>query len=399
MAINSNFSIYEPEAWVDVALTNFYPNRPMVSNAVTNVAGADIEGLVASANDTVKITRAQKPGDAPKSYSGSYDAAEEPDANEEQLVIDKQEYEVFKIDKRDQKFSLPDLVQQHFVPRLHNLIDEINANVKAEARKFEAAFVDKNTDATVLNDEDLAFAKQLLMERKNTNFNTPKLAIIDPRGENDLTGLQVFQEADKRGNAAIQLSGTMGQAYGFQFGVDNVGSDHTVATVTDAVVASAATAGDTAITIDDGSAGDATVSLSEGDVIYFGSADGEDEYYVVESQTVDTLTLKEPLRADVSNDDTINPVDIESGDTGKEQFFYDPDAISLVTATMQAVDSPSGSGVRRAAGFEPMNGINYTLTIEETKSGADILIETLYGEHNFYEDQGVRYIRGRVAKA
>jgi len=399
MAINSNFDIYEPEAWVEVALANLYPNRPMVSNSRTNVAGADIEGLVAAANDTVKITRADNTFDAPKTYSGSYDSAEEPSASEEQLVIDKQEYEIFKIDKRDQKFSLPDLVSQHFVPRLHNLIDEINSNVKAEARKFEAAFVDKNTDATVLDDEDLAKAKQFLMERKNLPFNLPNLGILDPRGENDLTGLQVFQEADKRGNAAIQLSGTMGQAYGFQFGVDNVGSDHTAATVTDAVVDGGESAGTNTVTIDDGSGSDATLSLNEGDVIYFGSADGENDYYVVESQTATVLTLKEELRSDISDDDSINPVDIASGDTGKEQFFYDPEAIALVTAVMQSVDSPSGSGVRRAAGFEPMNGINYTLTIEETKSGADILIETLYGTHNFYEDRGIRYVRGNASKA
>ena len=61
MAINSNFSIYEPEAFVEVALANQYPDRPMVSKAVTNVAGASIEGLVAARNKTVSITRAVKP--------------------------------------------------------------------------------------------------------------------------------------------------------------------------------------------------------------------------------------------------------------------------------------------------------------------------------------------------
>jgi hypothetical protein len=29
MAINSNFSIYEPEAWVEVYLANQYPSRPI----------------------------------------------------------------------------------------------------------------------------------------------------------------------------------------------------------------------------------------------------------------------------------------------------------------------------------------------------------------------------------
>ncbi len=111
------------------------------------------------------------------------------------------------------------------------------------------------------------------------------------------------------------------------------------------------------------------------------------------------MTLKEPLRAAVANNATINPVDIASGDTGREQFFYDPSALALVTAVMPSVDSGSGSGVRRAAGFEPTNNVNYTLTVEETKSGADILIEVLYGTKVFRPDLGGRYIRGNVAKA
>jgi len=191
----------------------------------------------------------------------------------------------------------------------------------------------------------------------------------------------------------------MGRAYGFDFFIDNQGSNHTAATVTNAVVAANAAVDDTTLTIDNGAGAAATVSLAEGDVITFGSAKGTDDFYTVESQTGTVLTLKEPLRKAVANNATINPVDIASGDTGREQFFYDPSALALVTAVMPSVDSGSGSGVRRAAGFEPMNNVNYTLTVEETKSGADILIEVLYGVKVFRPDLGGRYIRGNVAKA
>jgi len=397
MAINTNFNIYEPEAFVEVALANQYPDRPMVSKAVTNVAGASIEGLVAARNKSVNITRAVKPTGSPTSYSGSYSLGT-PDANEETLTINKHYYNGFSIDKADQKFALPDLVQQHFVPRLHQLIDQINADVKAEARKaFEVAFADNNTDSTVMDDNDLAEARRIMASRK---FTTDKLMmVIDPYVEKDLTTLNIFQQADQRGNNNIQLSGAMASAYGFDFFVDNQGSTHTAATVTDAVVAADEAVGQTEITIDDGSAGAATVSLSEGDIVTFGSAKGTDDFYTVESQTTTVLTLKEPLRKAVANNATINPVDIASGDTGREQFFYDPSALALVTAVMPSVDSGSGSGVRRAAGFEPMNNVNYTLTVEETKSGADILIEVLYGTKVFRPDLGGRYVRGNVAKA
>lgn len=397
--INSNFSIYEPEAWVEQVLVNQFPMRPMVRNSVANVEGASIQGLVAAHNKKVNITRAVKTAESDvNDYTGSDYTIDEPNANEESLTVDQHNYLGFKIDKRDQAFALPQLVSQHFLPRLHSLIDKINTNVKTKARNFEAAFVDKNTDATVIDDGDLRFARQIQLERQLMDSNG-MMAVIDPVAENDLTSLNIFHQADQRGNNQIQLSGAMARAFGYDFFLDNSGSDHTAATVTDAVVAGTASEGDTSITIDDGAAGAATVSLAEGDIVYFGTDDGVDDYYVVDSQTGTALVLKEPLRKDLADDATINPVDIASGDTGKEQFFYDNQALALVTAVMQSVDAPSGSGVRRASGFEPVNGINYTLTVEETKKGADVLIETLYGTHNFYEDRGVRYIRGNAAKA
>jgi len=396
MAINSNFNIYEPEAFVEVALANQYPDRPMVSKAVTNVAGASIEGLVASRNKSVNITRAVKPSGSPSSYSGSYSLGT-PDASEETLTINKHYYAGFSIDKADQKFALPDLVQQHFVPRLHQLIDQINADVKVEARKaFEVAFADNNTDSTVMDDNDLAEARRIMASRKFTTDNL--MMVIDPFVEKDLTTLNIFQQANTRGDAGIQLGGAMARAYGFDFYVDNEGSNHTAATTTNVVVAANAAVGATTISVDNGSTGDADLNLNEGDVIYFTGASGSDDYYVVESQTATVLTLKEPLRKAVADTTVIVAVDIAAGDTGREQFFYDPSALALVTAIMPSVDSGSGSGVRRAAGFESMNNVNYTLTVEETKSGADILIEMLYGVKVFRPDLGGRFIRGNEAK-
>lgn len=395
MAINSNFSIYEPEAWVEVFLANQFPMRPMVSQAVTNVAGADVEGLVASRNKTVNITRAVKTSVSDvTSYTGNYNTTTTPDADEFSLVMDKQEYIKFSIDKADQRFALPDLVQQHLTPRLHSLIDKINQDVKAEALKFEAAFADINGNATVLDDADLREARRILKARKF--WNDGAISVLSPDAEADLLGLNLFHQANTRGSADIQLSGSMGSAFGFDFYVDNLGSSHTAATVTDAVVAANAAVGATTITIDNGSASAATESLVAGDVIYFGSADSTDDFYTVVSQTGTVLTIAEPLRKAVLDNATINPVPLAS--TGTNEFFYDPRAISLVTATMQSVDSGNG-GVRRAAGFEPTNRVNYTLTVQETIAGADIVLEILYGTKLFYPDLGVRYIRGTAGKS
>jgi len=276
MAINNNFSIYNPSAWVNTYLTNQYPMRPIMANSATNVAGQNLQGFVGSKNQTVKVTRAVKPDGDPSAYSGTY-TADTPDANEESITINKHFYRQFKIDKADQKFALPDLVEQHMVPRLHNLFDKINADAKAELRKAEAAFVDKNTDATVLDTEDVIKAGEILKERKFLFSNL--ISVLDPRGESDLLKLSLFQEADKRGGTDVQRTGSMGEAFGFNFFVDNLGSNHTAATVTDATVADDAAIGDTEITIDNGSGSAAAVSLNEGDVIYFATDDTEDDYY------------------------------------------------------------------------------------------------------------------------
>ena len=395
MAINSNFSIYEPEAWVEVFLANQFPSRPMVSQSVTNVAGADVEGLVASRNKAVNITRAVKTSVSDViDYTGNYNTFTTPDADEFTLTINKHKYLQFSIDKADQRFALPDLVQQHLAPRLHSLIDAINQDVKSEALKFEAAFADINGNATVLDDADLREARRILKARKY--WNEGAISVLSPDAEADLLGLNLFHQANTRGSADIQLSGSMGSAFGFDFYVDNLGSSHTAATVTDAVVAANAAVAATTITIDNGSGSAATESLVAGDVIYFGSANSPDDFYTVVSQTGTVLTIAEPLRKAVLNNATINAVPLAS--TGTNEFFYDPRAISLVTAVMQSIDSGNG-GVRRAAGFEPMNRVNYTLTVEETKAGADVLIEVLYGTKLFYPDLGVRYIRGTAAKA
>lgn len=394
MAINSNFSIYNPSAWVSTYLTNQYPMRPILANAATNVAGQNLPGFVASRNQTVKVTRAVKPSGDPNAYSGTY-SPDTPDANEASITIDKHYYRQFKIDKADQKFALPDLVQQHLAPRLNNLFDKINQDAKAELRKAEAVFATINTNATVMDTEDIIKAGEILKERKFLFNNL--ISVVDPRGESDLLKLSLFQEAGKRGDAGVQRSGSMGRAFGFDFFVDNLGSNHTKAVVTDAVVAADAAVGDTELTIDDASAGDATVSLNEGDVVYFGTASGQDYFYTVESQTGTKLTLKEPLRAAVLNNAAIKPVDIASGDTGREEFFYNPGALAVVTAGMSGI--PGESGVNRAIGYDPTNRTNFTLSIEGNTSGALITVEALYGIKLFYPDWVVRYIRGNVAKA
>jgi len=400
LAINSNFSIYEPEAWTETFQELYFPNRPIVANAATSVAGANLEGLVANAFDTVKITRATKTTTSDVSdYTQESDYSySEPNASENSLVINKHKFIGFKIDKRDQKFSLPDLVRQHMIPRMNSLMDVINADCKTELLKAEAAFYSMGTDAEVMDDSDLREARRILLERKNINPEEGAIAVIDPTVEADLTGLNIFHNADERGNNQIQLEGAMARAFGFNFFVDNLGKDHTVATVTDAVVAAAASAGDTTLTIDNGAGSAATVSLSEGDVVTFGSAKGKDQAYVVQSQTGTVLTLKEALRDDVADDATINPVDIASGDTGREQFFYDPIALSLVTAGMSPVDGSTAGGVRRAIGFDPVNNVNYTLSVEETMAGANILLEALYGVKLFYPDLALRFIRGNEVK-
>ncbi len=393
MAINSNFDILEPEAWTDVARELQYPMKPMMRLAATNVAGSSIEGLVATKNKTVKVPRPVRVDESNvQTYTGSDPSKTTLNVENAELVINTHEITQFDINKRDEKFSLIDLVRTYLRPHLDIHARKINSKMKAEGNKFEAAFYDDNSGATVMSDADLREARRIILKRKFVDPSDGFAAVIDPDSEADLTGLDLFHQADQFGSRSTLLEGSIGRAFGFDFFLDNLGFDSSAADVGDAVVAAAASEGDTEITIDDGSAGASSADLDEGDLIYFASANGKDEIYVVDSATTTEITLKEPLRADVADDAAITAVP-----AGQVQYLYNPSALVLVTAGMESVSS--NTSVSRSIGFDPVNNMNYTLSIQETIHGATVTIETLYGAKNFYEDYGVRYLRGSLAKA
>lgn len=398
MAINSNFDILEPEAWTDVARELQYPMKPMMRLAATNVAGSSIEGLVATKNKTVKVPRPIRVDESNvQTYTGADPNKTTLNVENAELVINTHEITQFDINKRDEKFSLIDLVRTYLRPHLDIHARKINSKMKAEGNKFEAAFYDDNSGATVMSDADLREARRIMLKRKFVDPSDGFAAVIDPDAEADLTGLDLFHQADQFGSRSTLLEGSIGRAFGFDFFMDNLGYDSTAASVDSGDrVAGAASEGDTTVVIDDGAGSAAASTFSEGDLIYFGSANGKDEIYVVDSYDASaatgTITLKEALRADVSDNATIGAVP-----AGQVQYLYNPSALVLVTAGMESVSS--NTSVSRSIGFDPVNNMNYTLSIQETIHGATVTIETLYGAKNFYEDYGVRYVRGSLAKA
>ena len=397
MAYDASFDLLEPAAWNALLLSNDYPMRPALVNANTNIEGVNIAGQVAARNKTVKIPKAVKPTGDAKTYGGnnSYDK-DNPEFEQPELKMEDVLYRSFTIDKWDQNFSLPDLVSSQVLPIMHNILDTINKNyIKRELNRFDVAFADLNTTATVMDTTDIRFMRKILLERGLIDSNN-LAAVIDPDGEFDLNGLSLFQEADKRGNNAVQLTGAMGNAFGFDFMLDNLSySVDSTSTVGDAVVAAEGSIGDTTVTIDDGSAGGATETMANGDVIYFGSDNGRDDWYVVESvnDAGTEITLKEPLRKVVSDDAAI------TGVSGNAQYFYDPNGIALVTALPVDSQVKNASGVTRIPFFEPTNRVNFLISIEGDTGGADITVETLVGAKNFQPSRGGRYLRGDTAKA
>lgn len=395
MAFDASFDLLEPTAWNAILLSNDYPMRPALANANSNIEGVPIAGQVAARNKTVKIPKATKPTGDANTYSGTY-SKDDPEFTQPELVMEDVLYRSFSIDKWDQSFSLPDLVSSQVLPRMHNILDTINKNyIKRELNKFQIAVADINTDPTVMDTTDVRFMRKALLERSQVEDKV-MAAVIDPDGEFDLNGLSLFQEADKRGNNQIQLTGAMGNAFGFDFMLDNVPYDvATDAATGDAVVAGAHTAGDTAITIDDGAGAASNTTLADGDIIFFGTADARDEWYVVDSVNAakTEITLKEALRADVADNAAI------TGVSGAAQYFYDPNSIALVTAVPVQSQVTTASGVTRIPFFEPTNRVNFLISIEGDTGGADITIETLVGAKNFQESRGGRYIRGTAAKA
>ena len=397
MAFNSNFDILEPSAWNALLLSNDFAVRPSLTNANTNIEGVDIAGQVAAKNKTVKIPKPGKLSGDAREYTGSGYTSDTPTMTQPELKMDKVYYRQFPLDKWDQNFALPNLVTTYIRPYMENVLDTIEKNqIKRELNRFNAAVVDLNTTATVMDVEDIRFMRKTLIKRGLVNPSAIKAAVIDPDTEFDLNGISLFQEADKRGNNQVQLTGAMGNAFGFDFLLGhNTESISTDAATGNAVVAAAAAIGDTTITIDNGSGAASDTTLDNSDIIYFGTANTRDDWYVVDSVNTDKteITLKEPLRKAVANNAAI------TGVAGDCQYFYDTDSIALVTAIPVMSQIMSASGVTRIPFFEPVNRVNFLISIEGDMSGGKVAIETLVGAKNFQPSRGGRYIRGTTAKA
>jgi len=394
--INSNFDILEQSSWNSLLLANDFAIRPAVANANTNIEGVEIAGQVAGRNKIVKVPRAVKiTGDA-REYSGTY-TQDVPDFTNEQLSMDDIYYRSFNIDKWDSSFSFVDFVGGTIKPYMENVIDTIeSAQVKRELDRFNSAVVDLNTTPTVMNVEDIRFMRKTLLKRGLVNPSSIKAGLIDPDAEFDLNGLSLFNDASQRGNSDVQIEGAMGKAFGFNFMLGhNTRTVSTDSATGDAVVAGAHSVGDTTITIDDGSGGASDTTLANGDVIYFGTASGRDNWYVVDSVNAGKteITLKEPLRYALTDNDAI------TGVAGDCQYFYDTSSIALVTAIPQESAVMRASGATRIPFYEPVNKINFLITIEGNTSGGLVTIETLVGAKNFQPSRGARYIKGTADKA
>lgn len=394
MAINSNFSIFHPTILGQFLRTLKYPARPMIADSATAPIGQNIAGTITNGGKTVDVNQMAKPGQSSvKSYSGTYDSAEDPDANKKSLTINKHEYVHYKLDKADLRLSPINFVNNIYLPYYDELLTKIDTDVKTEAAKFNAAFTEGGSSPTVIDNEDITEAKRILKDRAFVKGNLK--AFLDSNAEKDLTDLSLFVQANTGADGAeLQRDGFLARKFGFDIFIDELGHTQSVGFDADARLAEALSVGEqTDIDIEDGGAAALEDAPAEGEVIFFGTDTGTDQYYVVDSgSTTSLLQLKEAARYAADDEDAIDGV------AGSSQFFMESGAISLVTLGMESV-LESSPGIMRMVNFDPVNRVNVTVTLEETKSGGEILIEALYGVKNFYPERGVRYIRGSAAKA
>lgn len=392
---DANLDLLNPTAWNAELLANDFPLRPALAAANTEIAGINIAGQFAARNETVKVHKADKPTGDANEYAGSGYSQDTPTFSETTITMDKVYYRSFTIDKWDQNFALPDLVSVEVLPRIHNILDTINKNkVKPELAKFATVVGDYNTtDYSVIDDTDLRQIRRLMLKEQYID-DSPLMAVIDPDAEFDLVGLDLFKKANERGNNSIQLSGSMGTFSNMDFFLDNnTYSPSNAGAKGNAVVASAASIGDTVITIDNGSGAASTCTLAEGDIVAFAGAKGRNDHYVVKSSTSTSITLYQGLRSAVANNATIDNIA-----SANAQFVYDPDSIVVVTALPAQSRVSNASGVTRIPFYEPTNKCNFLISIEGDTAGAQITIETLVGAKNFYPTRGGLYLRGEVAK-
>jgi|SRR5581483_4148247 len=281
-----------------------------------------------------------------------------------------QVYKAVKLDNLQRTFSNIDLITET-AKRLAIILAD-GADAQLTGLWYYIPYETGKTDGTAtFNSTDkmnyFASARKVL-----TNNKAPLdrlQAVLGPTESYNLRTLDLFQQAQQRGDTTGLRDGNLGRVMGF--GVRE--SQATPATVTLTTAASWGTPlvnnasgyaiGSTSIAVD----GLGTGTIKQGSIFVLGG----NNYSVAADATITTnaatLTITPPLKTAVADNDPLTVTGFTHSAAGSVGFAYDPDAFLMVVRPQ--ADFIEGSGVRSYQFSDPESGLSFRLSFSSAIAG------------------------------
>lgn len=214
----------------------------------------------------------------------------------------------------------------------------------------------------------------------------PRFLAVGPAYEEELLQLDTFHNAGTAPDPEREARGFLGRKFGFDVFSQNSVPSHTAGSTNANAVAGAASAGDTSITLDDGSA-TATGDVNEGDIL---EIDGDRSYTITaDANTAGgflTVSIAPALESDVADNTAVTVVQ----NSGSVHMGAHRDAFALAMAPLPDIGDGNGAAVASIQDPETQLAMRSRLWYDADNAAMSVGVDALWGVETLNRDLACR---------
>lgn len=279
--------VYNPAWWADFTLTALFEKT-----AITNMVTKDFSTLIANSGDTIN-TRIPGKFTIGDMSAGSF-SAQDPDATNVQIKLDKWRGNAFQIDDKTKSMSMADLLEIYALPQAESFKKDVEQAIFAQyvyvSENIGGAGTTPSGVDKLGTDVKQKFDEMLLPEDGRN-------VILSPAAENKWH--QAFYNTFVQAPGVL-LSGQLGKRFGIDYFGSTLIPSHATGTTTAGTLSANATIGDTSIGITG-----ATGNVKIGDLFKVGAYTYSSTANVNLTGGAATVPINTPIKATVASGQTV----------------------------------------------------------------------------------------------
>lgn len=341
--------------------------------------GYDEEHRVFNRGDTINIRR-------PSSFTvqDAPSTAQDITPDSIQMTLNKWKEVKFKLTDKELSFTGDRIIQEHIMPAAYQLANQIDQDLAALYKDVPWT---KALVGSTYAVADITGAYQTLFDNEVPMTPGALHAMISGQAQNELTQLSAFAQWQGSANTGVQtqLSGTLGQRYGFEFFANQNVPTHVSGAIADAVgTLDAATVakGLTSITVN---AVTNSSAWKAGDTFVIA---GHTQRYAITANVsasgggVVVLAITPPLATLYVSGDVVTADVPSSAATTKQSLFFHKEAFALAFGRLPDLRQFSGQlGAQVESLQDPVTGLSVRARVYYVGNSSEVhvALDVLYG--------------------